>query len=336
MIRTLLMAVCASLPALAGAQIFQPPPFAAGIPGSAQMQAIAIQQHQARTLLYREAIEELRRTPKIVDVRECGAADDDQSLCLPTARSAGVPAAVAQMPTARHVALLIGNQRYQSPIPSLETPGNDVEAIAAALRQKAGFEVQLLKDASKADLIRTVAALARNTGPADSVFIYYAGHGYLMDDTAMGYWLPTDASVKTAARWISNTDIAKLLAAIPARQLMLVSDSCFSGSLTREQTIKTRSSMTSPTDVLRKRSVLVLSSGGEEPVSDEGKQGHSIFAWHFLRSLDQIGGTVVGYDLYRQVRKAVSNDFPQQPEYGAVISAGHENGGEYLFNGLPH
>lgn len=331
MIRTLLMAVFAYLPALSSAQIFQPPPFAAGIPGSAQMQAIAIQQHQARTLLYREAIEELRRNPKVVDVRECGPDDDDQTLCLPAARPAGVPAAVAQAPTARHIALLIGNHRYQPPIPPLETPANDIDAIAAALTRKIGFETRLLKNASKADIIRAVAALAREARPADSVFIYYAGHGYLMDDTDMGYWLPTDASVKTAARWISNADISKLLAAVPARQLMLVSDSCFSGSLTREQAIKAKGD--SRADILRKRSVLVLSSGGEEPVSDEGRQGHSIFAWHFLRSLDQIGGTVVGYDLYRKVRKGVSDDYPQKPEYGAIISAGHENGGEYLFDG---
>ena len=33
-------------------------------------------------------------------------------------------------------------------------------------------------------------------------------------------------------------------------------------------------------DILMKRSVVVLSSGGDEPVSDEGKDGHSIFAWN--------------------------------------------------------
>lgn len=325
------------LPALAGllycaslsAQVFRPPPFMAGVPGRAQVQAIEMQRHQARTLLYREALEELRRNPKVVEVRDCTASDDDKSLCLPAAAGDGVSEAIAVQPTARRIALLVGNYRYQAPIPPLETPPHDVDRIAASLRKKLGFEVRILKNATKADMVRAVAALAREVKPADSVFVYYAGHGYLMDDTNMGYWIPVDGSVKTAAQWISNTDISKLLGAIPARQLMLVSDSCFSGTLAREQNLS--AGAVSRGEVLRKRSVLVLSSGGEEPVSDEGKEGHSIFAWHFLRSIDRLGGTTFGNEVFRVVRKGVSDDYPQQPQYGAVVSAGHQPGGEYLF-----
>lgn len=330
----MILALVGLLPAAAAlGQGFRPPPFAAGIPGQAQMGAIELQRHQARTLLYREALEEIRRNPQVVDVRECTAADDDTSLCLPRAVPGGISEAVAAQPTARRIALLIGNSKYMHPIPPLETPPHDVDRVAASLRQKLGFEVRVLRNASKADMVRAIAALAREARPADSVFVYYAGHGYLMDDTNMGYWIPVDGSVKTAVQWISNTDISKLLAAIPARQLMLVSDSCFSGTLAREQGV--RSATGSRDDVLRKRSVLVLSSGGEEPVSDEGREGHSIFAWHFLRSLEQLGSTTIGFDVYRVVRKGVSEDYPQQPQYGAVVSAGHEAGGEYLFEASP-
>jgi len=65
------------------------------------MQAIELQRHQARTLLYREALDELRRNPQVVDVRECGAGDGENSLCLPKSSVAGVSAAVAAQPTAR-------------------------------------------------------------------------------------------------------------------------------------------------------------------------------------------------------------------------------------------
>jgi uncharacterized caspase-like protein len=315
-----------SLPALAE---LRPPPFAGGIPGRIQMQSIETQRHQARTLLYREALEELRRKPQIVDVRECTSADDDQAYCLPKAALGGVPSQIAGRPVERRVALLIGNERYPLPIPPLQTPIRDTEQVADILRQRLGFEVRLLKNASKADIVRAVAALARETSPADAVLVYYAGHGYLMDDTEMGYWIPSDGSVKTAAQWISNRDIATLLRAIPARQVLLVSDSCFSGTLVKEQNF--RSGKISTTEVLRKRSVLVLSSGGEEPVSDEGKGGHSVFAWHFLQSLRQLDAIVPGFRLYQVVRREVSRDYPQEPQYGAVGVAGHEQGSEYLF-----
>ncbi|MDP2811152.1 MAG: hypothetical protein Q8O34_13490, partial [Rhodocyclaceae bacterium] len=114
-------------------------------------------------------------------------------------------------------------------------------------------------------------------------------------------------------------------------QLILVSDSCFSGSLTREQ--KVSAGGTAKRDeVLRRRSVLVLSSGGDEPVSDEGKEGHSIFAWNLIKTLEAADGVTPGYEVYRQVRGRVMKDYPQEPQYGAVVSAGHAVGGEYLFD----
>jgi hypothetical protein len=309
---------------------FMPPPFVGGVPGRMQMQAIVQQRHQARTLLYREAIEELRRNPGVVAVRECQDAWDDQSICLPKAVAGGVPEAVALQPVRRRIALLVGNNDYQHPIPALETPIRDADRMAEMLRARFGFEVRVLRNASKADLVRAVASLARDARTADSVLVYYAGHGYLMDDTGMGYWIPVDGSATTAARWLSNADISKLLGAIPARQLLLVSDSCFSGSLAREQAITTL--LRGGREVLGRRSVVVMSSGGEEPVADEGKDGHSIFAWHLLRALGKVNGTELGFGVYGVVSQGVRDDYPQQPQYGVVVSAGHEAGGEYLFD----
>ena len=83
--------------------------------------------------------------------------------------------------------------------------------------------------------------------------------------------------------------------------------------------------------MLRKRSVLVLTSGGEEPVSDEGKDGHSIFAWHLMRVLRDTKGLTPGADVFSTVRSTVSREYPQTPQYGAAVTAGHVAGGEYLF-----
>lgn len=307
-----------------------PPPFLGGPPGAAQLRALVVQRHQARTLLYREALEELRRNPAIVDVRDCAPDESVEALCLPPAVAGGVPLAIARQPIGRRLALLIGNTHYRAPIPALVTPQHDVERIAAMLQSRLQFEVRILRDATKADMVRAVARLAREVTAADGVFVYYAGHGYLLDDTGMGYWIPVDGSVHTAVQWLSNADIAKLLRAIPARQILLVSDSCFSGTLAREHS--TALHFTGETQpFLSRRSVLALSSGDEEPVSDEGKQGHSVFAWHFLRLLDQLGRTTVGHDLYLRVRSAVVADYPQTPQYGTVPAAGHEPGGEFLF-----
>src|SRR5471032_2188273 len=102
-----------------------------------------------------------------------------------------------------------------------------------------------------------------------------------------GYWIPSDGSGRSPANWISNSDVSKLLANIPAKQVMLVSDSCYSGTFTKEQKITIPASV-DPQQILAKRSVVVMSSGGEEPVSDEGKEGHSIFAWSLMNGIKGI------------------------------------------------
>ena len=356
----ILLAVWASI---AQAQM-RPPAFLGGIPGRTQFQSIQLQRHQARTLLYREALEELRKNPAAADVPECPPGQKPTGgqclarpepaaavLPVPAAVSTPTPAVAAKpaaavpqatvtaaaptvpAPTAttqRRFAVLVGNNAYAAPIPALETPIDDVAAIGDVLRSRFGFEVRIIKDAGKAKLIEALNAVAAEAKPEDAVLLMYAGHGYLMEDIKMGYWIPVDASVKTAQGWISNSDISKLLAAIRARQLILISDSCYSGSLTKEQKV-TRAKDIKPEEILKQRSVLVFSSGADEPVSDEGKEGHSIFAWNLIKTLRSSGSLTPGAQIWSVVSKDVSREYPQEPQYGAVVSAGHAEGGDFLF-----
>ena len=312
------------------AQGFRPPPFVGGVPGMSQMQAIQTARQQSRTLLYREALEELRRNPRAADYAPCppGAAPD--TVCVPGVAADTMPADGKPV-IRKRVALLFGNNAYTDPVPLLETPVADVGSIAEILRVRYGYEVSVVRNATKASTARALNQLAANVRADDSVLVFYAGHGYLLQDTKMGYWLPVDASAKTAANWISNEDISRFLTAIPARQLILVSDSCYSGTLTRGFPVNARAKV-DPDDVLRKRSVLVLTSGADEPVADEGKDGHSIFAFHLISVLNAAQGLTPGVNVFTEVRQRVSRDFPQTPQYGAAVAAGHTVGGEYLFS----
>ena len=358
---------------IATAQMMRPPAFMGGIPGMAQFQAIQMQRHQARTLLYREALEELRKNPAAADVPECAAGQVPKGgeclakpepvamlapatvavpASLPAAAPAGAevpaglpkpatPAVSAPLPAptvaagpsaapSRRFAVLLGNNAYAAPIPALETPIADVSQIASVLQSRFGFETRIVKDAGKAKIIEALNGVAAEARPDDAVLLMYAGHGYLMEDIKMGYWIPVDASVKTAQGWISNSDISKLLSAIPARQLILISDSCYSGTLTKEQKVSQGREI-KPEEILKQRSVLVFSSGADEPVSDEGKEGHSIFAWNLIKALQGTGSLTPGAQVWRVVSSGVTKEYPQQPQYGAVVSAGHAEGGDFLF-----
>jgi hypothetical protein len=83
--------------------------------------------------------------------------------------------------------------------------------------------------------------------------------------------------------------------------------------------------------VLASKSVVVMSSGGNEPVADAGKDGHSPFAFSLMNNLQQLAAWQPGGNVYERVRFAVARQLPQRPQYGAFGAAGHNPGGDYLF-----
>ncbi|CAK0747608.1 putative Filamentous hemagglutinin family protein [Gammaproteobacteria bacterium] len=310
----------------------------ASLTSAARSEMIAAR-HEFKTELFTGALAKLRMNSGLGELLSCDTnVNATKGTCLATPKQMRKliqtnakrhPRAAALPLIERKVALVIGSNAYRAPIPALESAVPDANAVARSLEQNLGYETRVLRDASKQDLVKALNQISGEIDPNDSVAIYYAGHGYLMDN-GVGYWIPTDATIDDPGTWISNKDISRFMSQLPARQVMLISDSCYSGSLTREGDKDTLTRDTEEKKILRKRSVVVMSSGGEEPVSDEGKEGHSIFAWSLLRNLNGIQGWKPGYDIYRQVSSDVTKDFPQQPHYGALISAGHVKGGEYL------
>ena len=86
-----------------------------------------------------------------------------------------------------------------------------------------------------------------------------------------------------------------------------------------------------PDEVLRRKAVVVMSSGGNEPVFDEGKEGHSLFAWNLMRTLQGVSSWQAGGNVFERVRYAVARELPQRPQYGTSPRGGHEAGADYLF-----
>ena len=339
-------------------------PTLAGVSSVKKIHPIVEQRHQALTMLYREALEVLKQDPAAADIPECpGDNPAPGEICIRTTKKAdktaatqkngdakkqedkktaalaankGVPVPetdkIVPAPVeARKVAILFGNNAYSNKIPALETPIGDVQEIGKILHDRFGYEVRIVRDAKKADMVTALNQIGSETKFGDSVIIAYAGHGYLMESTKMGYWIPVDGTTKSPANWVSNSDISRFLKNIPAKQIILISDSCYSGTLTKEEKITAATKTDDREAVLTRRSVLTMSSGGDEPVSDEGKEGHSIFAWSMIGALKSLGPVTPGAQLFQKVKKEVLKEYPQEPQYGAVLSAGHKVGGDYFF-----
>lgn len=236
-----------------------------------------------------------------------------------------------------YYALVIGNNNYKdSEFENLKTAVADAKEISTVLKKKYGYKVKLLIDADEITILKALTEYQDKLGKYDNLMVYYAGHG-LVDDKQQGYWIPTDAKLNDKSKWISNKNISDFMSEMKAKHVMVVADSCYSGTLTGSS-ISPLPENVENDDILftsRVKARTVLTSGGLQPVLDSGGNGHSIFASAFLDVLNENDGVMEGYRLYKAMSQQVSlrsslAGFKQVPEYSAIQHAGHE-GSEYYF-----
>ncbi|HJP20538.1 MAG TPA: caspase family protein [Alphaproteobacteria bacterium] len=240
--------------------------------------------------------------------------------------------AAGEISFGRYHAVIIGNNDYAN-LPDLTTATGDARAVAKILRQEYSFEIKLLIDATRNQVINTLARLRAELTPNDNLLIYFAGHGVLDSYSDEGYWLPVDADEDTPANWVSNGDVTNMLRAIRARHVLVVADSCYSGTLVRAAPVKIKTAEDRSVWFKRlaaKRSRTALVSGGLEPVTDVGGGGHSVFAKAFLAALRDNRDVLDGHSLFTAIRRPVALEAEQTPRYADIRRAGHD-GGDFLF-----
>ncbi len=141
-------------------------------------------------------------------------------------------------------ALLIGISKYQADFVPLAGSINDVRLIGELLTNRFGFDpanVQTIVDenATREKIFAAIRALSDSADEDDIVFIHYSGHGSQAPDTngdeEDGYdetIVPHDARTEGVAD-ITDDELNALIAGFRARSVIVVLDSCHSGTGTR-------------------------------------------------------------------------------------------------------
>ncbi len=229
-------------------------------------------------------------------------------------------------------ALVIGNNAYTS-LPDLGTAIFDAQVVADVLKHKYGFKVTLLLDAARIDILKAMAKYRYSLTENDNLLIYYAGHGHLDRAAERGYWLPVDAAEASKANWVSTADITDMLKVSDAWHVLVVTNSCYSGTLVREAVSPVEGGgdhLASLRRLAEKKSRTVLTSGGLEPVTDGGGSGPSAFAKSFIDTLRRNNGVMDAESVFKMVREFVVVSSDQSLEYTNVHEAGHD-GGDFVF-----
>ena len=231
-----------------------------------------------------------------------------------------------------YYALVIGNNNYQH-LEKLDAAENDAKVIADVLKNKYGFKVNLLLNADYDTTVNSLFAITSKLKKNDNLLIYYAGHGELDKAENRGYWLPVDASYELRSKWVSNQRIVDRVKATKAKHVLLMIDSCFSGALMRGGNLIKRDISIDEKYILRlknKKTRLVITSGGNEPVIDSDGGSHSLFAYKLIETLKQNKDVINSQYLFENIRKYVIANTDQTPELALVHKTGHD-GGDFLF-----
>jgi uncharacterized caspase-like protein len=286
----------------------------------------------------------LRTAPPADRAREAEEAPPADRGAAESAEDAIVRAALAR---GHAYALVIGNGKYPQ-LPALPSAAGDAAAVADLLESGYGFTVERLTDATRAQILGSLESYERRLGDDDRLLVYYAGHGGLEllpgqdggEPRSIGYWLPVDAAAAVDANVIYNSDVASSLQGMRARQILVIADSCYAGTIALErlQTPPTGGSAADRERELRRlagsRARLALSSGGNEPVA-ERSGGRSVFAEALVGVLSENRGVLRSADLFARVGRLVEDaslrrGAAQTPTLG-VIPGTHDDGGEFFF-----
>jgi uncharacterized caspase-like protein len=248
--------------------------------------------------------------------------------------TAGPAARQAPPAAGRYYALIIGINDYRE-LDRLQTAVNDAKALDATLRELYGFETKLLLNATRKEILSAINFFRKRLTEKDSFLIYYAGHGEYEKSAGKAYWLPVEAQRDDPADWIIADDITSNVKRLSSKHVLIVSDSCYSGTLTRsaQTDLANRGERDEFLKKLSERpSRTLMASGGNEPVADGGGSGHSIFADSFLTALKEIDSPVFAADelFYQHVKSRVAGRSDQVPEYNQLRNSGDE-GGDFVF-----
>lgn len=184
------------------------------------------------------------------------------------------------------------------------------------------------KKATQANIIKAFRQIAASFTEEDNLIVYYSGHGLYDKVLDEGYWIPVDAEMGNNGDYISNAEIIKFLKAIKAHHIVLIIDSCFSGTLAQYKNLEgLERAEEFPSRWL-------LTSGRQEPVLD-GKPGdHSPFAEGILDYLKRHKkDNVLISNLIQYVKTAVARNVEQIP-LGSPLHGVGDKGGEFVFHSI--
>jgi hypothetical protein len=217
-------------------------------------------------------------------------------------------------------AVIIGIEQYRQKLPAADFATHDAQIMAEYLIKVMGYPAEnvivLLNDkASKSDFDKYLGRWLQNNVEKDSsVFIYYSGHGAPNPTTGDAYLVPYDGDPS----FIDDTGYSlqrlyEQLGRLPAREIVVALDSCFSGAGGRSVLAKGARPlvMNLQSAFVLPGNVTVMAAASSRQISSTYQEkSHGLFTYFMLKGIKEgdvvkPNGTIATGDLHAYVKPQV-------------------------------
>ncbi len=228
-------------------------------------------------------------------------------------------------------AFFIENSNYENFI-ALDGPKKDVNKMKTVLEDNYKVNnISVKRDLTKEGLDRFFSVELRelvNKHDINSVFIWYAGHGQLVDK--VGYWIPTDAKKDDEFSYYSLNSLKSSLEVYSddLTHLLIVSDACESGPTFYEvmRSVNTNRSCSIEKDIKAKSNQVLTSADSYELAYDNS---------HFMEAFFNVLNTnqndcVPIEEVATEVKSVLKSRGLHTPQFG-IIPGFKDHNGTFFF-----
>jgi uncharacterized caspase-like protein len=203
--------------------------------------------------------------------------------------------------SAERLALVIGNSGYPDADAPLSQTASDAEALANVLR-KDGFVVNVVENATHAEMTRAIDRLKLRVGPGSIVLLYFGGYGVQSD--GQNYMIPVDAKIwgerDVRRDGVSADRLLSELKDSGARIRLAVIDASRRNPYER----RFRSYSHGLASIQATANTLVLTSAAPDQVVDDRDGPHSPMMTALLKELNSSTRSIQG--IFENTRAAVA------------------------------
>ncbi|MFB9267310.1 caspase domain-containing protein [Bradyrhizobium erythrophlei] len=213
------------------------------------------------------------------------------------------------------LALIIGNGHYPDAAAPLAQPINDARTLSATLRHE-GFDVDVVEDATKDDMVRAVARMKAKIRPDTVVMLFFGGYGVQVGRES--YMIPVDAAIwKEADVKRTGVSVESVLDAMKeqgAKAKLVVLDASRRNPYER----RFRSFSHGLAPISPPENTLVLTSATPGKVADDSKAPNSVLVSELLNNLNAQAGAESAFNKTR-VAISRSSEGEQVPSVSSSL-----------------